>query len=280
MSLTVAGLVLCAALLHAFWNALLKSCADKVAMQTLVVSLPAVICLPFLLTVKLPTPEAWAYLVISMITHGLYYVTLIMSYRFGELSKAYPMARGSAPLLIALGAWWLADEPLRAVQWFAIGILSAGLVSLADLRRLDGAGAKAAFFALATGVSIAAYSVADGLGVRSAETAISYVLWLIVLEAVPMVAIGLWLRRGRMVASFAPYLGKGVLGGIALGVGYGVVIWAMGEAPMAEVSALREISVIMATVIGICVLKEPLQARRIIAAGLVCAGNVLLHLGK
>jgi drug/metabolite transporter (DMT)-like permease len=279
MSLTVTLLVLSAAVMHATWNALVKAGGDKLVMQCLVISIPGFAVFPVLPFVPLPAPASWPFLLISTLVHGVYYVTLLNSYRLGGLSQVYPIARGIAPLLIALGALVWAGESQSWLEWCGVAIASTGIMCLAAHVGTDRkTELKAIGFALATGVTIAGYSVADGLGVRSAGEPLSYILWLLALEAIPMMAVGFYLRRGRIAESFRPYLLNGGLGGVIAGMGYGIVIWAMGYAEMAHVSALRETSVILAALIGTLALGEPFGRRRVMAAALVAGGNALLHL--
>jgi drug/metabolite transporter (DMT)-like permease len=275
----VAVLVLAAAVMHATWNALVKAGGDKVVMTALVNVGSGVICLPGLFFVPLPEPAAWPFLALSVAVHGFYYTTLVNSYRFGDLSQVYPIGRGSSPLIIALGAWAFAAEAMNPLEWTGVLIVSAGIMSLAlpNGARRDGE-LRGIAFALGTACCIAVYSIADGMGVRRTTEPLSYILWLMTIDTLPMLAIVLWLRRGRIVAAFRPYLARGLAGGVVAGLGYGIVIWAMQRAPIAHVSALRETSVILATVIGATLLKEPFGRRRIIAAVLVVAGNVLLRL--
>ena len=278
MSLTITLLVLAAAVMHASWNALVKAGSDKVVMQCLVMffaGVPAAFVLPF---VPLPAAESWPFLALSLAVHGVYYVTLINAYRFGALSQVYPIARGAAPLMIALGAWAFAGEALGALEWLGVIVASVGIMSLfapAGLPRDEEI--KAIGFALATAITIALYSLADGMGVRRSGAATSYILWLLALDALPVMVAGLYLRRGRIAASFGPHLKYGMIGGLLSAVGYGIVIWAMGRAPLAHVSALRETSVILAALIGTVMLGEPFGRRRILAAALVAGGNGLLH---
>jgi drug/metabolite transporter (DMT)-like permease len=277
-------LVLMAAVMHASWNALVKAGGDKTAMQVLVIvfsGIPALIALPFF---PLPDAASWPFLAASTAIHFVYYVTLLGAYRHGDLSQAYPIARGSSPVVVAVGAWLIVGETQALLQIVGIGVASAGIISLAgplrfgrNGRRRDGEG-KAIAFAFATSVAIAFYTLMDGMGVRSTAEPMSYILWLLGLEAPLMLAAGLWLRRGRVVASYRPILAKGMIGGLVAGLGYGIVIWAMDHAPMAHVSMLRETSVILAAAIGALFLSEPFGARRIAAAALVAAGNALLHL--
>jgi drug/metabolite transporter (DMT)-like permease len=272
----VTALVLSAAVMHASWNALVKATGDRLAMQSLVIffsGLPAWLALPFL---PLPAAAAVPFLIISLLVHFGYYVALLGAYRHGDLSQVYPIARGAAPLLVALGAWALAGARMGGLEWAGIILLSAAIMSLAAPRR-GSSDLRAVGFALLTGLTIALYSVADGLGVRRSGDAISYIAWLLAIESPPLLLFGLWQRRGRIAASFRPALARGVIGGIVCGLGYGIVIWAMGRAPMAHVSALRETSVLLAAVIGSRLLREPFGLRRVAAAGLVVIGSAMMH---
>ena len=276
MTLTVTLLVLSAAVMHATWNAFVKAGNDKAVMQCLVIffgGIPGLIILPF---VPLPDPACWPYLLGSVLAHSVYYFTLVEAYRYGALSQTYPIARGSAPLLIAIAGMVVANEHLNGGEWLGLIIACAGLISLAGIPKA-GEG-RSILFAFATSLGIACYSVLDGLGVRSTANGLSYITWLLALEMIPVGLAFLWLRRGRAMVSLKQNFKRGLFGGIIAGIGYGIVIWAMDFAPMAHVSAMRETSVILAALIGTLVLHEPFGPRRIAAAGLVAAGNALLHL--
>lgn len=278
MSPIVTLLVLAAAAMHATWNALVKAGSDKLVMQCLVMFFAGVPAIPFLFVLPPPAPAAWPFLALSLAVHAVYYVTLINAYRYGALSQVYPIARGAAPLMIALGAWAFAGEAMSGLEWLGIAIACAGIMSLAAPGGLPrDEEVKAIGFALATAITIALYSLADGIGVRRAENALSYIMWLLALDAVPVLLAGLWLRRGRVVASFRPHLALAAAGGLLSALGYGIVIWAMERAPLAHVSALRETSVILAAVIGATLMGEEFGRRRILAAVLVAGGNALLH---
>jgi drug/metabolite transporter (DMT)-like permease len=276
VTFTVTLLVLSAAVMHATWNAFVKAGNDKAVMQCLVIffgGIPGLIILPF---VPLPDPACWPYLVGSVLAHSVYYFTLVEAYRFGALSQTYPIARGSAPLLIAIAGMMVANEHLNGGEWLGLIIACAGLISLAGIPKA-GEG-RSILFAFATSLGIACFSVLDGLGVRSTANGLSYITWLLALEMIPVGIAFLWLRRGRAMAALKENFKRGLFGGIIAGIGYGIVIWAMDFAPMAHVSALRETSVILAALIGTLVLHEPFGPRRIAAAALVAAGNALLHL--
>jgi drug/metabolite transporter (DMT)-like permease len=274
-------LVLLAALMHATWNALVKSGGDRLVMTSVIMLVP---CLPSALALLfLPALQAaaWPFLILSMATHLAYFVVLLGAYRHGDLSQVYPISRGSAPALVGMGAWVLAGESLRGVEMLGVATVSAGIMSLAWRRRRHvGAGeTKAIGFALLTALTIAIYLLADGMGVRRAGNALTYICWLLVLDALPLLAYTLWRRRGRIRAAFAPSVQLGTFGGVIAGISYGITIWAMGVAPMAHVVAVRETSVIFGAAIGAVVLKEPFGRFRIAAAAVVAGGAVLLNLG-
>ena len=274
-------LVLLAAVLHAGWNALLKAGGDKLVMQTLVIcvgSVPALIAIPFL---PLPAPASWPYLAVSVVVHLFYFMTLVGAYRHGDLSQVYPIARGSAPLLVAVGAWIFAREGMSGPEMAGVATVSLGIMSLASVGRIPGreSEVKAVGLALMTGLSIAVYSLADGLGVRSAGSTLAYIAWLFPLSGLPLLLITLWRRRGRAAAVFRAHLKLGTIGGLTAGLAYAIVIWAMSVAPLALVVSLRETSVLIAAAIGALLLKESFGPRRVAAAAVIAAGAALINLG-
>ncbi len=217
-----------------------------------------------------------------MIVHYFYYGFLLLSYRVGDLSHVYPLARGSAPLMVALGALIFAGEVLGGLATAGLLLASAGIMCLAFERGLPrGADSKPILFALGTGICIAGYTVVDGLGVRASGAPLSYIFWLSLLEGVPF-TIWLLARRRKSLAGLSGRSWRiGIFGGVLSTLAYGLVIYALSRGGMAHVSALRETSTLFAALIGAYVLKEaPGSAgRRIAAAGLVAAGVITLQLG-
>jgi drug/metabolite transporter (DMT)-like permease len=280
MDPVIFALVLGAALLHACWNALVKTGGDPFV-RLAVVNLTGGLCaLPFLGVVAVPAVASWPYLLGSVVIHHAYYLALAYGYRFGDLSHVYPIARGIAPPLVAVVAWVFAGESPGALGLVAILVISGGILSLAfgDDGRL--ASLKPVGFALATGVTIAAYTLCDGLGGRTAGDVLGYIAWLFVIDAVPFSLVVALRYRARLSEALARAWRPAALGGVLSVVAYGVVIWALTRAPMAQVSALRETSVIMAALIGTRLLRERFGTRRVVAASLVAAGVVLLQIGR
>jgi drug/metabolite transporter (DMT)-like permease len=279
LSLGVTLAVLGAGLLHAGWNALLKSApgGDPMLDTATIVAgsgMCGLVTIPF---VGMPDSAAWKFAVASLIVHWAYYVTLAHAYRTGDLSFAYPLMRGSAPLLVALlGIVFVQELPTPQVA-LGIVLISLGIVSIAFARRGRHTPA-AAGWALANAVIIAAYTLVDGAGARASGNPLAYVSWLTFLESFPFL---FWIRARQGPSAFA-YIGRGwrrgLIGGVASLGAYAIVLWAMTRAPIAAVSALRETSVLFAALIGAYFLKEGLGVRRLAGAASVVAGIAALKL--
>ncbi len=277
MTPSIAMLVLLAALLHASWNAMAKSGGTPAFSIASYRLFSAVCCLPLLWLLPLPLAASWPMLIASMLIHTAYYGTLSRSYRSGDLSQVYPLFRGLAPVLVALGAGVLAGEYLGGGAMLGIGLVSAGLISIAFTGGALGRISKPALgWGLATSVLIAAYTVADGMGVRVAGNPFAYIAWLFVLEPVPICSWLLLRQRAGWFGYMRAKPGKICAGSFAAAAAYGMVIFAMSVAPMGLVSSLRETSVIFAALIGTLLFREPFGRQRIVAAVLVCCGVALI----
>ncbi len=274
-------LVLLAALAHAGWNAVVKASGARNRTFAVMLLTGGAVGLAGALLLPLPAPQAWVYLAISAVVHYGYYGFLLLAYRHGDLSHVYPLARGSAPLAVAMGAWLLAGELLTPLGVAGLGLASAGLMSLAFESGFPrGNAGKPVFYALGTGLLIAAYTVVDGLGVRASRAPLSYIVWLNLIEALPVV---LWLAvrwPEGFVRGSGPWWRHGLIGGLLATAAYGLVIYAMSRGGMAHVSALRETSTLFAALIGTLILGEKgaSPARRIAAAAMVSGGILALQL--
>jgi drug/metabolite transporter (DMT)-like permease len=273
----VFGLVAVAAVLHAVWNALVKVHGDRLVAITLVNASGGLMALALAPFVPFPDPESWPFLIGSALVHLFYYGFLVLSYRHGDLSQVYPIARGVAPMLVAVGAFVFAGERLAPLGIVAVAMISIGILSLALGRAAGRQRGSSVLFALFTGLMIASYTVLDGLGGRATTQVLGYIVWLFILDTFPLLGVTLILRRGRFLASVRAGWKPAVLGGVLAATAYGLVIWAMSLTPMTYVSALRETSVIVAALIGIHMLKEPMGLRRVSAAAVVAMGVVLLQ---
>ncbi|WP_413204492.1 EamA family transporter [Rhodospirillum sp. A1_3_36] len=277
MSPFVFAAVLGAALLHAAWNAVAKVGLDGFAAILLIAMAGGVasfILLPFFPT---PDPASWPYLAVSVALHQGYNLGLIAAYRTGDFGQVYPLARGGAPLMVTLAGLLVLGEPLDPGPLVGILVLVSGVWLMA--RRGGGTGLpdrRSVLAALLTSAFIAGYTVTDGLGGRLAGSPHGYALWLFALDGVCAAVIYLGVRGWAGIRALGPALPAG-LGGGALSLGaYWTVIWAMTQAPMGMVAALRETSILFALLLSVLVLKERAGPWRLAAGGLIALGAVLL----
>ncbi len=272
--------VLTAAALHAGWNALLKLKLEPLLAITLISIAAGLVAVPVLPFIDLPNAAAWPYIIASLVLHFIYYLTLGEAYKHGELSRVYPIARGTAPLLTAIGATLLLGERLGLIGSAGVVLLACGLLTLAfhngtavtrgDLRSVG--------FAFLTACTIAAYTLVDGVGARLAQSAAPYAAWLFALDGIMMLAFGIWRWPGQLAPAFLRSWTPMLAGGAMSMVAYAIAIWAMTQAPIALVGALRETSVLFAVLIGVVFLREPIFLGRIVAAIVVVAGIVMIRL--
>ncbi len=277
----VASMVLLAAILHAGWNALTKSSSDRTLTLAVLLGTCSLIGAIACFFVPVPDPAAWSYLGVSIVFHALYQIFLLQAYRFGDLSHVYPIARGLAPVLVALLAALFAGEMPGFVQGLGLAVASLSIASLALEPRTLGPGAtRSVVAALVTAAMIGTYTFIDGQGVRRAGTSFSYIAWNMWLTSIPMFSFVVLRRRARLRAILGSVEGaKAVAGGVVAALGYGIVLWAMDGGAMASVAALRETSVVFAALIGTVLLGEAFGSRRIVAAIGVALGVILLQSG-
>jgi drug/metabolite transporter (DMT)-like permease len=277
LTLSVTLLVLLAGVIHASWNAIASRIDDRVLAGGLIGVTQAAVSALALPLAGFPRSAALPFAAGSATVHIAYTYALVYSYRLGGFGRSYPLARGTAPLLVAVGGWFLAGEHLDALQLAGTCTIAASLLAIVFVggrpRRADGPGLA---MALGTGVTIAAYTVLDGLGARHAHDPVGYLAVMMAMQGPCVGAISaaiLWHRPRPISASD---IRAGLLAGTLGTVAYGIVIWAQTRGPLALVSALRETSVISAALISALVFREPLGRRRIGPAIAVVAGIILV----
>jgi len=280
MSTTVFLAVLAAAALHALWNALAKGGHDKHLSMTAVVLGHTPIALLALAFAPSPAPESWPYLAVGMILHTGYQLFLLSAYRIGDLTQVYPIARGTAPLLVAGVSTIFLGVHLSPLELVAILIIAAGILSLALVRRNDGStNGVASLLAFITGCFIASYSLVDGTAARLAGTAVGAYAWIALGNSV-LIAVYFAITKPGLLGRLHKAKSTFFIGGTASFVAYGLVIWAFTQAPIALVTALRETSIIFALVIGVVVLKERLDFAKVISTFFTLVGVALLRLAR
>ena len=274
MSISISLIVLLAAALHAGWNAMLRAGADRLWSMTIMCIAIALVCALTAPFAPAPAPASWGYAIVSALLHVGYNLFLVRAYRSGDFGQTYPIARGSSPLLVLLGAALLAHELPAPVNLMGVLLVSGGIVSLA----LHGGGLdrRALGYALGTGCFIGAYSVTDGIGVRLSGTPAGYTIWMCLLWGVMAPLVYVVARDGRTLVRGPRETAIAAGGGIVSLIAYGLIIFAMSRGPMGPVSALRETSVVFAALIGRLFLKERLGAYRLIACVVVAIGAVCI----
>ena len=283
MSWAIVSAVLFGALLHASWNALIKSGEDQQLDTALIHVLGCGVGLVMVGIVGLPRSEALPWMAASLLIHVGYYITLVGAYRHGDLGFAYPIMRGTAPLLVAMASGQLLGEHLPLPVWLGIGGICSGVLLIGLARSVHGHGSRghAIAFALANAVIIAAYTLVDGLGARASGNALQYVALLFLLDGIPYFLIVMWQRRGTRDVTVA-YIGRrwrvALLGSFASLGSYAIALWAMTQAPVATVAALRETSVLFAALIGVLLLGERFRLQRAVGTGAIIAGVIALRL--
>ena len=280
--------VLFGALLHASWNALIKSGVDKSLDTALIHVMGTLLALPLLLIVGLPPISAMPYLAASIVIHIGYYIALAGAYRHGDLGLTYPIMRGLAPLLVAIGSGALIGEHLSLLAWAGVAGISMGVLLVGLVRNTLGRShhRAAVLFALSNAIIIAVYTVVDGLGVRVAVanggSALQYVSGLFLLDGLPYFLLIMSQRSGQQRIDAWSYMQKrwplALLGTVASLGSYGIALWAMTVAPVAVVAALREVSVLFAALLGVWLLKESFGLQRGAGTLLIVGGVAALRL--
>lgn len=280
-SVTLAVLV--AAVTHATWNAIAHGIKDQVAAFGLIGAGAIVVAAPLVAAFPFPLAACWPYLLGSVFIHVFYNLLLMRAYRYGDFGQVYPLARGTSPLVVTVLAAVFAAERPSAPQVGGVLVVSCGLAVLVLAGRRAGSGSgsgpgrTALLAAAGTGLTIAAYTTVDGLGVRLSGSSVGYIGWLMLLESlcVPTWAL---IRRRKVLSALSPRV---LLSGLSAGalslLAYGLVLWAQTRGALAPIAALRETSVIFGAAIGTVVFHEPFGRSRIAATVLVVLGVLLLN---
>ncbi|HME64042.1 MAG TPA: DMT family transporter [Streptosporangiaceae bacterium] len=273
LSLTLA--VLAAAVTHAVWNAIAHGIKDQTLAFALIGVGGAAVSVPLVIVAAVPRSSSWPYLLASVAIHVFYILLLMQCYRLGEFSQVYPLARGVSPLVVTILAAVFVHEHLAPAQIGGVAVVSAGLAFLVFGGRRPGRGAFLA--AVGTGLTIAAYTTVDGVGVRASASPVGYIGWLILLQSLCVPLFAVVRRRDVLLKQPRRILLSGLLAGALSVLAYGLVLWAQTKGALAPIAALRETSVIFGAIIGTLVFHEPFGRSRIIATVLVVVGIVLLN---
>ncbi|MBS2545589.1 EamA family transporter [Catenulispora sp. NL8] len=284
--------VLSAAFLHACWNAILKFVPDKLTASLLMTVSGGVLAGLGAFVVPVPARASWVLLLVSAALHVGYFLMLIKTFEIGDFNQVYPLARGLSPVVVA-GFATLLGDPMSRHQTLGIAVVCGGLATLVfSAGRPKRTQGKALFWAAMTGLSIATYTVTDGVAVRHSGTAAGYTAWMMLAESTMMTAacVTIMVRRGAAapggqdagLRAALRQLSRGdvvraVIAGALSLLAYGLVLWAQTRGALAAVSALRETSVIFGAALGSVFLREPFGRYRILAAVTIASGILILE---
>ena len=268
-------IIIFSAMCHAVWSAIIKSSSNPLSLMGITSILELLIFLPLTFYVPLPSVEIWYLLFATIFIHVLYRLNVIYSYKFGDLSFVYPIARGGSSLLIAIISILFLQNSINFFGFLGVIIVCIGLflISFSSKIKFN----KPAFFlAVSTAIFITTYTLIDGIGVRSSENAFSYIFWLIALNGVPILIISIFSKNGlRKKKSYS--IKKGISAGIFATLSYALVVWSMQFIEIAYVSGIREISIVFATIIGMLFLSEKYASKRILPSILIALGIATVY---
>jgi drug/metabolite transporter (DMT)-like permease len=276
MPIVVFAVVLFAAALHASWNAIVKGSPDKLLMTVLVTASAACIAVLALPWLQQPSAASWPFILTSSLLQIIYFVLVARTYHIADMSQAYPLMRGTAPLLVTLVSIAGLKANLSPLMCVGVAVICFGILSMAwGGRHQDRRGLASA---LLNAVVIAAYTLTDGIGVRRSGAPAAYTLWIFLVASVPLAIWAIRTRRAAVVHYAREHWHFGLIGGIGTVASYGLALWAMTLAPIAVVAALRETSILFGTVISGLVLKERISVGRFVAACTIALGAAVLRL--
>lgn len=277
MTALVFTTVILAALLHAGWNVIVKSNADRLISLTVLQSFMALMGAAMVLGFGFPGHHVWPWAFASGVLHLGYNLFLVRAYRHADLSVVYPIARGAAPLMTLLGSFFLTQDAVSIWMAAAIVVLVVGLMLTGLGQQSPGADPHALYYALGTACWIAAYTLVDGMGARASGNALGFAGVIFVFDGLFILICALFMRGRGLVAGFAGNWKSGLIGGAASCAAYGIAVWAMTKAPIASVAALRETSIVFVLFLSARILKEELGWQRILGGVMIVGGASLLR---
>ena len=277
LTLSIFITVLFAALLHAGWNVIVKSNADRLVSLTVLQTFMAAMGLGMVLVFGFPGHHVWPWALASGVLHLGYNLFLVRAYRHADLSVVYPIARGAAPLMTLLGSYFMTQDNVGLMMAAAVIVLVAGLMLTGLGKASVNADPHAVYYALGTACWIAAYTLVDGIGARHSGNALGFAGVIFAFDGLFIFAAALGLRGKTLIHGFAANWQTGLIGGAASCAAYAIAVWAMTKAPIASVAALRETSIVFVLFLSARILKESLGWQRVLGGVLIVAGASLLR---
>ena len=276
MSLSFVFLIIIfAAFCHAGWSTIVKNSENGLAMMGITSIIEIIIFLPLIFTVPLPTTSIWFFIFATTFLHGLYRYSVVKSYEYGDLSFVYPIARGGSVLLIGLISILILKVNINITGIIGIVLICLGLfmISFLTAKKFN----RSAFIiAITTAGLIATYTILDGIAVRRSENAFTFIYWMLLLNGIPMLVYAFFSRSGFQKKNSYEIM-DGVTAGVLAILGYGLVVWSMQYIEIAYVSSIREISIVLATLLSFYLLKETDARKRVMPSIIICTGITILY---
>ncbi|CAM3770152.1 EamA-like transporter family protein [Vibrio aerogenes CECT 7868] len=270
--------ILSGALLHAGWNSVVKVGLDRFSTILLLSYVQALIAITGLIFfVPLPSVSSLGWLVLGAFLHTGYKIFLIKAYERADLSQVYPVARGTAPLLVLLFSIFFLHESFSRTEVIAVLTISGGILVMALKGHAKQTGYTGLFFSLIAALFTASYTLADGMGARVAGTASGFILSLILLDTLNIWVYARTTRRVKLFPTSLRVWKPGFYAGAMSLAAYWITVWAFTQAPIALVASLREISILFATMIAVVILKEPVSLWRWVSACCIALGVIMMR---
>lgn len=278
MSLAVFLAVLGAAFLHALWNALIKVGSSKVGGMVILSVAEIPIGLAVAMSRPLPAGEVWLWVIAAGCTHFFYKSFLVFAYERGDLSRVYPIARGAAPMVVAIVGYFFLNDSITGHQYAGIIVLGAGIALMARGVFAQAEDRRLLPLALGSACATATYTLIDGLGARVSGDAVAYVAWVFVADGLIFTTVTLLWKGPSVLPRDVKSWGLASFASAASYGSYAVAIWAMTFAPLAVVAALRETSILFAVLMGWLVFGERMTGEKALAAAVIVAGVILTRI--
>ena len=278
MSVTVFLAVLGAALLHAAWNACIKTGSSKQTAMLIMTVWQGVGGFAIVITQPLPEAAVWPWLFASALVHMVYQLFLAYAYEQGDLSRVYPLARGAAPMIVLLASVAFLPDIVSPMEYLGVAVLGCGIMVMAWGALASGESRRLIPFAMGAAFATAGYTVIDGMGARIAGDPVTYVGWLLLMAAFFYLPAILLLKGPGIVQASRKTWAMGAFTGTASLGAYGIAVWAMTQAPITLVAALRETSILFAMLIGWLIFGDRMDRTKVCAGALIVLGVLLTRL--
>jgi len=268
-------IIIFAAFCHAGWSTIVKKSENGLVMMGITSIIEIIIFLPLIFTVPLPNTSIWFFIFATTFLHGLYRYSVIKSYEYGDLSFVYPIARGGSVLLIGLISILILKVNINIIGIIGIVLICLGLfmISFLTAKKFN----RSAFIiAITTASLIAIYTILDGIAVRRSENAFTFIYWMLLLNGIPMLIYAFFSQGGFQKKNSYKIM-DGVTAGVLAILGYGLVVWSMQYIEIAYVSSIREISIVLATLLSFYLLKEADARKRVMPSIIICTGITILY---